>query len=291
MARFAAFAPVLQLLYLAAIGAMSLACGALYMGCPVDPILLATFAGLVFGIYGLNRFTDHEDIINKPENRLFFQDNSLMFAGTVGIFAASLAALWMTGRLTSYHIVLTVFGIVYSVKVVPMPGIGGKITFSRLKDIPFAKSLVVALLLGTAFFAVNWSVYPSFVSAPLQLTLLIATCIITVFINTNFADLRDIEGDRVMQVPTIPVLFGERGTIIGTMIVPGLLLLGTTLFLAFSGRVSLGIAVFVGLNLLYPLLYVSAWFRGGAIKKIVEPLADACVLVYAAGLLGLRFFA
>ncbi len=283
------FHPLGELVYLSIIATLTLFCGAVYLQCKIDLILILTFPFIVFGIYTINRYTDVEDILNDPDKRNYFDKNYLWLFISIFLFSLSIFVLLVTRKLTVYHLLLILAGVTYSVRIIPWVSKSGNAAFKRLKDIPFAKSSVVSIFLGSSFFLIYWQLYPDFIQNRTQVLLITFSFILGIFINTNFADLRDYIGDKAAGIPTIPVIIGKRNTYIFAMIIPGSLWLLVSGYLFYTYVISLEIFFFFILNLLYPVFYISLYHISKFPKKLVEPIADACVLVYALGLVVLRF--
>ncbi|NQE45136.1 Digeranylgeranylglyceryl phosphate synthase [ANME-1 cluster archaeon GoMg2] len=166
-------------------------------------ILLAAFF-LTFSIYNLNKLTDiAEDLVNAPERAEYVIGKEkviLCFSIIAYIFALLLG---ISTNILSVPILLFPFfiGLIYSTKILSVFGL------SRLKDIVFMKNFIVTL---------SWTVEAIFLSAiflhgtSLTILLLFYFVFTKIFINAVSFDIRDIEGDRISGVETIPVVFGRR---------------------------------------------------------------------------------
>jgi 4-hydroxybenzoate polyprenyltransferase len=284
----ASFTPLLMLAFFGVTASVGLIGAALFMGTPVDPILVVTFGMIVFCVYGINRFTDVEDLLNDPQKRLFFQKNKYLLGVVVTLLTASLVSLYLTNRLTVVHLLIVVVGTFYSVGLIPPLRKGGAAKLLRLKDITFLKSLSVTITLGSAFFAINWLVYPQAVADPLKVSLVIISCMLVVFVNTNFCDIRDVDGDRASGVPTIPARFGVARTVLFGMALPTLVWLAVVAALAAIGTIGPVLGVFFLLNAAYPVVYLGAHFRSTMNRRLVSLTADASVLLFAFGLVALH---
>lgn len=157
---------------------------------------------LTFTVYNLNKLTDiKEDSINVPERGGFIEKNKhcVIFA----VIASYVSALTLSFLQNPFAIFIILFpfciGILYSIKI----------SNFRLKDITGIKNIVVAL---------SWAVAGTFLPLAIScrdfiLILLIFYFFFTkLFINTVLFDVRDIEGDRISSVRTIPVVFGRKRT-------------------------------------------------------------------------------
>jgi len=164
-------------------------------------LLLASFL-LTFTVYNLNKLTDiKEDLVNVPERAGFIEKNKcfVTWATIVSCFAA--LSLSFLQNPFAVFIILFPFGIgiMYSIEI----------SNFRLKDITGIKNVVIAL---------SWSIagtfFPLIVSfRDFTLIPLIFYFFFTkLFINTVLFDIRDIEGDRMSGVLTIPVVFGREKT-------------------------------------------------------------------------------
>ena len=164
-------------------------------------LLLASFL-LTFTVYNLNKLTDiKEDSINVPERAGFIEKNkhSVYFAS----ISSYIVALSLSFLLNPFAIFIILFplciGITYSIKISNL----------RLKDITGIKNIVIAL---------SWSVAGTFFPLIVSFRDLILISLIfyffftKLFINTVLFDIRDIEGDRMSGVRTIPVVFGRQKT-------------------------------------------------------------------------------
>ncbi len=164
-------------------------------------LLLASFL-LMFAIYNLNKLTDiKEDSVNVPDRAGFIEKNKrFVFRATIISYIAAFSLSFLQNPL-SIFIILFPFcmGIIYSIKI----------SNFRLKDITGIKNIVVAL---------SWTVIGTFL--PLAVSFRDFVVILSIFyfffikcfINTVVFDVRDIEGDRISGVRTIPVVFGRHKT-------------------------------------------------------------------------------
>ena len=116
---------------------------------------------------------------------------------------AYLGALTLSFLQSPFAIFIILFpfciGIVYSIKI----------SNFRLKDVTGVKNITVALS-----WAVIGGFLPSTVSdlSPIAIMLIFYFAFSKLFINTVLFDVRDIEGDRINNVKTIPVVFGMKNT-------------------------------------------------------------------------------
>jgi len=172
----------------------------LFYGVIVNLSLLLAAFFVTFAVYGLNKLTDiEEDSINLPEIDGFIEKNKYYIICTVLI--SYVAALSLSFLQNPWAILIILFpfcmGVLYSVKI----------SSFRLKDIIGIKNIVVAL---------SWAVMEAFLplavsSKPfLQTMSIFCFVFLILFIHSVLFDIRDIEGDRMSGVRTIPVVFGRQ---------------------------------------------------------------------------------
>jgi geranylgeranylglycerol-phosphate geranylgeranyltransferase len=159
--------------------------------------LAMTFSS--FAIYALNDIYDAKiDAINDPERPLPSQRVTLREAKalTTLLFVAS-ATIAITLNLTVFLCVIffSILGIMYSVPPI------------RFKDGLFANvdwglGIAITIICGASVKAIN----SSSIFAAFTLGFLTAGCGLT-------KDLKDIEGDRAMNVQTLPIILGEQKSI------------------------------------------------------------------------------
>jgi len=192
-------------LFLAASGVFKLYLSFMLYGTEARWNLLAATFSLVFAVYGANKLTDiKEDEINNPERVAHVKRvGKVLKYGVVLSFVLSL----FLGALSGLKAVLVlsfpvVAGILYSVRLFP--------GWPRLKDITGVKNLVIATTWanGTAFLP--------YIAAgdiePTEVFLVYYFFFMKSMINTILFDVRDIEGDRINGINTIPVKLGLEGS-------------------------------------------------------------------------------
>lgn len=164
-------------------------------------LILSSFF-TTFTIYSFDKLSNiKEDSISLPERAGFIQKHSNVFTGSVVV--SYISALFFSILKNPYALLVVHFplfiGLIYSIKIYNI----------RLKDITGVKNLVVAL---------SWAVVGTFFplaisSSNLKLiTHIFYYFFIKLFINTVLFDIRDIEGDRINKVITIPVSLGLKKT-------------------------------------------------------------------------------
>lgn len=176
-----------------------------------------------FSTYGLNKLTDFkEDSINTPERAEAIKKIELIFKLSVAIsFFLSLVLGFFESILTLPILLFPLLlGILYSVRL------SRKIP--RLKDITGVKNLTIALswAVGSTFLPLIYLTNKKIV----LILLLFYLFFIKSYINSIIFDVRDIEGDRMSGVRTIPVSLGREKTKILLLILNSTLLLWLIIF-------------------------------------------------------------
>lgn len=184
----------------------------------------------------LNRVTDlKEDLANgiRGTERLVGAARpvlALWIAILVGSFAWSVA-VWP--ELTGWRLAVQAIGVGYSYRVVPTPK-----GWRRFKDLYFFKNFMSALLFVETVFiypiaVAGWQlVYPGGAAAVVGLAVFFVAFEITYEI---LYDMRDLEGDRLANVPTYPVV---HGLVRSRQIIDALLAFSAVVLLAlFAGGV------------------------------------------------------
>jgi len=167
-------------------------------------LLAATFF-IVFSVYGINKLTDiKEDEINNPERVGYVKRfaKALKYAVVASLLLAVLLSA-LTGPLAVLVILFPIVaGALYSIRLIP--------GYPRLKDITGVKNIIIAATWanGTAFL-------PYLVAGGISLGkvfLIYYFFFMKSMINTVLFDIRDIEGDRLNGIRTIPVRLGLERT-------------------------------------------------------------------------------
>ncbi|MEO6577128.1 MAG: UbiA family prenyltransferase, partial [Polyangiaceae bacterium] len=172
----------------------------------VPSFLLVVVALDWFFINLLNRVTDiEEDLKNGiPGTARVAQKKTLL---TISSFAAMAMSFLVTHlvwpALTPWRVAVQVVGFAYNYKIVPTPR-----GMSRLKEIYFFKNFGSSIL-----FVLTCFVYPIVASQtrvmPWPGVVVLAAFFVPFELTFEILyDLRDIEGDRIENVPTYPVVHG-----------------------------------------------------------------------------------
>jgi 4-hydroxybenzoate polyprenyltransferase len=176
-----------------------------------------------FSTYGLNKLTDFkEDSINAPERAKAIKKIELIFKISVALsFFLSLVLGFFESILTLPILLFPLLlGILYSVRL------SRKIP--RLKDITGVKNLTIALswAVGSTFLPLIYLTNKKIV----LITLVFYFFFLKSYMNSIIFDVRDIEGDRMSGVRTIPVSLGREKTKLLLLILNSTLLLWLLIF-------------------------------------------------------------
>lgn len=182
----------------------------------------------------LNRVTDlKEDLANgiRGTERLVGA-HRLVLGLWIGIFVGSFAltaALWPA--LLAWRALVQLIGVGYSYRIVPVPGSGG-LAWKRFKDLYFFKNFMSAALFVLTVFVYPLVVSDFVVTYPGGAAAVVWMAVFFVAFEITYEilyDMRDLEGDRLADVPTYPVVHGmERSR----QIIDGLLVLAAVVLAA-----------------------------------------------------------
>lgn len=253
---------------------LSFAGGAMvYISCSLQNLSFNHFAALImilvtYGVYNLNRKTDEaEDSINHFERYSFTKKYGNVLCRTAALAYLGAAGLGIFFGAGAFIITMIPLfsGVIYSIPLLP-----GRTGFSRIKEVPVLKSVVVALA---------WAIPPAFLPLYIaragisQQTWIVALLFfILVFVNTVVFDIRDIKGDRNSGVKTIPVILGAETTVLAL----SCLNTGAGIFILISGYElfnPLQIA-FLLFCIIYAQLYLLVFRNRKADKIMTEILID-----------------
>jgi len=160
-----------------------------------------------FSVYSLDKIADlDKDVLNVPERKRFlYSRKKMIFALAITAYLAAATMAFIDNPIALPLIFLPFLAnAFYGTKLVPW--------LPRLKDIPVMKNVVVAVtwaLITTLLPGSHISGWPN-----LQIALVFYFLLVKTFIDTVLYDIRDVVGDRASGVRTMPVLFGERQTVV-----------------------------------------------------------------------------
>jgi 4-hydroxybenzoate polyprenyltransferase len=238
-----------------------------------NPIVLALGMLITYSVYNLNRKTDEsEDAINHSHRYAFTKKyEKLLFGSAIGAY---LLALVLSGFYGMTVILISAIpllsGLIYSTPIFPKG-----FRYRRLKEIPVAKSLLVAV--AWALPPALLPVYVAGTSPDLVTVAVILFFFSLVFINTVLFDIRDVEGDRATGVHTIPVCIGVTNTKILLTIVN--IFLGIVVVSALLFRIP---SVFIGLiiiGMIYAQTYILLYQKVSTGNLKCDLIADGQFIV------------
>ena len=167
----------------------------------------------IYSMHVLNRLADRGTLrFNDPAREEFYTKYRPYLATLCVVSFVISSTLALMINLTAFLllIVAALFGVSYSVKVVPE--VISKFTkYRRLKDIPASKtSFVAGAWAGVSSAMPYLSSYEdiSFVSFFSVFTF----CFLMVFIRVSLYDIRDIQGDAIVGRETMPIIIGKDWT-------------------------------------------------------------------------------
>ncbi len=211
----------------------------------LNPILLCAMFFVIYSVYSLNKVTDREeDAINMPARSIFVAGNErfLLTLAIASYIAALLLGLIESPFAAGILLVPFLSGIVYSTNSLSIIGI------PRLKDIFLVKSLIVAFSLAVCAAFLPALHLPNYA----KLCFIFPFFFSKVFINTVLFDVRDVEGDTLNGVKTIPVVIGVKRTRQMLLLIQSLLVVW---FVLFSDLFSKYYAILIA-SMIYGYLYI-----------------------------------
>ena len=170
------------------------------------------------GVYLLNRILDKEDKFNNLPRWMFFNKTLprtmfwFLLAGSAIFGPVLLNVVSNRINVAIWFGVLSVIGIFYSVKLIPILMYKKGLQWISIKDIPIVESFVVCITWGGSGLILASAVTNVSVFRP-DVLIIILTFVICNLNSTVTSDARDITGDKLRKIYTIPVLL-EKGTLI-----------------------------------------------------------------------------
>ncbi|RZN38524.1 MAG: prenyltransferase [Methanosarcinales archaeon] len=240
----------------------------------LSPILLCAMFFVIYSVYSLNRVTDQEeDAVNMPERSALVQGNEkILLILAVVAYIVALFLGWLASPFAALILLVPiVLGIAYSKDVFSIFGI------PRLKDILFVKSFVVALS-----WAACGALLPAlYLESLTKLWFVFPFFFIKMFINTVLFDVRDVKGDTLNDVNTVPVVIGVSWTKRLLLTIQTLLTVWTALFLnLFNNYYPVLIA-----SMIYGYLYIIYFCtENNRNKTLLDLLVDGEWIITGIGL-------
>ncbi|WP_421909881.1 UbiA family prenyltransferase [Methanolacinia petrolearia] len=258
---------------------LSFAGGAMvFLLCSLQDLAFSPVAALImilvtYGVYNLNRKTDEaEDMMNHYERYHFTKKHgSFLYRSSIlsYITAAGIGMIYGTEALFMTLLPL-IAGILYIIPIFPK-----SIGFSRIKEVPVLKSLIVALA---------WAIPPAFLPVYLSSTLpgfstyIVALFFfILVFTSKVVFDIRDVKGDIASGVRTIPAMLGKERTVV----LLSVLNISAGLVIVYFGLEGLPSpqVLFLLLSMVYVQCYLIYSLRENITKMIYEIFIDGKFII------------
>jgi (E)-4-hydroxy-3-methyl-but-2-enyl pyrophosphate reductase len=191
-------------------GCLCFACTRLLSLSPtVAPVAVAML--YVLSMHLLNHLTGKaEDEYNDPERARFYERHRFLLslmaiaAGGLGLLAASA----MGTAAFAILLVMSLLGLSYNLYLIPQR-FGLK--FRRIKDAPGSKTFLIAAAWGVVAALLPGITAKGALTVGIGVVFVWATAL--VFARTAFFDLLDVQGDRIMGKETLPILMGNRKTV------------------------------------------------------------------------------
>lgn len=181
-------------------------------------LLLSGFLA-TFSIYSLNMITDvKEDMLNQSQRLELISHKKVVYLLFISSYSISLFLSYMVKPICSLILLIPlIVGIIYSIEIKNF----------RLKKVFLGKNISISF---------SWAIEASLLPFIFYGN---NACLIAVFsfifikgmINTILFDLRDVRGDSVANIKTVPAVIGKRKTIILLLILNSLLFLWIWLFM------------------------------------------------------------
>lgn len=192
-----------------------------------------------FSVYSLDKITDiDKDVVNVPQRRSFIHGRrGLVLSSSIAAYGlALLLTLLTTPKALPIVLVPIIANAFYGMKL--LPGV------PRLKEIPMMKNVVVALT--WALITTMMPVLATGDPAGFEVVIVGYFMFVKTFVDTILYDVRDVEGDRLNGIRTVPVILGVRKTR-ALLLAVNITLIGTLPFMHGDVRALISILIVYGL--------------------------------------------
>ena len=181
----------------------------LLQGLPVNLLLILTASFYVYAMHVLNRFINRKasSISSFREESYLLHEKiyvTLAVLSTILALSASFAA-GMAPFILLF--VISLSGVLYNTRILPQ---GWR--FQSLKDIPGSKNIATAIAWAAVTALLPWIEAGPTLTPGVVIAFLFTGGI--VFTRSSLSDILDIQSDRLIGHETLPVLIGERKTLI-----------------------------------------------------------------------------
>jgi 4-hydroxybenzoate polyprenyltransferase len=245
----------------------------LLLNLPISPYLLLILFLISFSVYNINRKTDiKEDKISHPLRAMFIEAyyNHIKIIAVLCYATALLLGFLRSFLVGMFILVPLLFVGLYSLRWIP------KSSASRLKEIFIVKNFTVAFAWALAVTSLPLVYFESGIS--IAVVFIFLFIFLKVFGNTVTFDVRDIKGDVVHKIRTVPIKLGIEKTkrlLIAINLASFFVLLIPALLDLLPS-----IAYFVSLVTVYTHIYIHLIGKVD-IKFLTDVLADGEYLVMA----------
>lgn len=249
-----------------------------YISCVIQdipcsmPLLFIMFLS-TYSVYNINRKTDEkEDAINHSKRHSFTKKYET-FLSTTAILAyilVILLALCCGIKTVVISTIPLLCGILYSIAWIPE-----RFKYRRLKDVPFAKNIVIAFAWAST--PALLPVYSTESRTGMVTFIVFIFFFMLVFINSVLFDMRDIEGDAVAGVKTIPVILGIPLTI---QFLGCLNILSAIMIIRFSFVfLPVKLVLLLVAGIIYSNLYIVSFNKTQSMNLLCDAAADGQFIV------------
>jgi 4-hydroxy-3-methylbut-2-enyl diphosphate reductase len=227
----------------------------------------------IYAMHVLNRFLDKgASTYNDPERASFYRKHRvfLILSGVFSMIGA-LGLSYHLGTMVFFAIAgLSILGIIYSIPIVPI-SLRHLWRYSKIKDVPGSKTLSVALAWGVVI-----SLLPLLEPASMEWPAAFVSFLFVfsmVYVRSALFDIFQVQGDLIVGVETLPIVLGEKKTLLllKWIILSGALILALAAITALVGPFSyLLLLVFLSLTLCL-IIYQKRWlYPGTRLEAMVE---------------------
>ncbi|WP_369425316.1 UbiA family prenyltransferase [Methanothrix sp.] len=236
----------------------------------IEPSMAICFAVFLvsFSVYTLDKLVDLDrDVSNMPARKQFLYSRRRIFLilALSAYLAAALIIAYVRPAALPLVFVPVIANAFYGMRLLPW--------LPRLKDIPVMKNIVV----GSAWAVVTVLIPVIHSGHTATCVLVLYFIFIKTFIDTVLYDIRDVAGDRISGVRTMPVILGETPTVL-LLLILNTTILPVSLLLPGDGReIALALTI-------YGYAYI-AYLRRRRNPVVLDLLVEgewmmACVVLY-----------
>lgn len=277
---------IVPVLFLGSAAALQLVSSAAYLESTIDLELIGLSFLLTCGVYLLNRTMDKEDKFNNLPRWQFFNGRtgrsslwiSISFIGLS--FPVFYSLISQKFNVAFIFALFAVSGLFYSVKIIPII-VNHSVKWTCFKEIPIMKSLIVCMVWGSGALLItvaggNLSFFR------LDIMVIFMVFFISSLNSTITSDIRDIEGDQIRNIQTIPVLIGYQMTY-KLLSCVNLAAIAATILLTINGRISINLFAFSLVVICWAGLTSLSqyWLSKKVPKTVIEMLVDSESIVSA----------